>query len=538
MKRQWLIALGACIITAAIFSPVVMHQFVGWDDPSTIQANPFLHPPTWESLVHYWTNEADGLYVPVTYTVWWTLAAVTGRAQGDGSVLLSPAIFHAASLLVHILSVALVFNLFRKIVGRDWPAFVGAMVFAIHPLQVETVAWASGLKDLLCGFFSLLAITFDWRYETEDHPKRFAVGTWIAFLLAMLSKPVGMMLPLMLGMMAVGMHHRTLREVLRKILPMLLAALPVLIITRSIQTVAEGTYTPLWTRPLIAMDSLAFYLWKLVWPVQLSPIYPRPPQVAVSKGWIYYTWILPAAVAAILFCLRKSWRTLSVAGMLFVIALLPVLGLTRFMFQKHSTVADHYLYLPMFAVALAASFMVARVPAKAGNTCSVIVILLLLMGTLFQLPVWKESVSLFMRAAEVSPANPGAQADLGRALAIEGRLDEAIERFAISVKLAPGDREEQISLAQALLVRNRFEEAITHARAALQIDQNDPNSGIDTSREESILGQALVATNQLQLAEPHLAAAARQRPDDPAMLGRWNSIRNRLRNANPATTQQ
>ena len=141
------------------FLGVLSHGFIAVDDQMHTYLNPFLNGRAPGGIWMFWTSAYGGLYIPVTYTVWGILASAARLdAPDEFGIALNPWLFHAASVIVHVGSVLLVFRILRQLTGREGASFAGALLFAIHPLQTETVAWASGLKDLLCGFFALLAI--------------------------------------------------------------------------------------------------------------------------------------------------------------------------------------------------------------------------------------------------------------------------------------------------------------------------------------------------------------------------------------------
>ena len=154
--RTFAIAVILACVVGATFGSVCLNEFAGFDDHITLWGNPRLHPPPpqsgMSSALWYWNHAEYALYIPVTYQVW---ALLTPFAQldtpGPGGVDLSAGIFHAANLVFHSLTVVVVFLLLRVLVRRDWAAAIGALLYGLHPLQVESVAWASGLKDVLSG---------------------------------------------------------------------------------------------------------------------------------------------------------------------------------------------------------------------------------------------------------------------------------------------------------------------------------------------------------------------------------------------------
>ena len=173
MSRSFAYPLLLVIVTILVFGRIATNDFTYWDDAGTIHHNPRLNPPTAQKVLWYWGHSELGLYIPVTYSVWGILAAAARLdAPDEFDIALNPWLFHAASLIVHLGSVLLVFQILRRVIGRDGPSFVGALLFAIHPLQTETVAWASGLKDLLCGFFALLAIWEYMKFADESSERR------------------------------------------------------------------------------------------------------------------------------------------------------------------------------------------------------------------------------------------------------------------------------------------------------------------------------------------------------------------------------
>src|SRR5687767_5212952 len=153
-RRSIAIWLGVALafVTFLAYARVPTHGFTWWDDHQTLHRNPDFNPPTLAGIARYWSEPEAGLYIPVTYTVWGLLAVVAhgGRADAIGSVL-NASVFHFASVVVHIGSALMVMALLRRLLPgedeggrRDWAAFAGAVLYAVHPVQVESVAWASG----------------------------------------------------------------------------------------------------------------------------------------------------------------------------------------------------------------------------------------------------------------------------------------------------------------------------------------------------------------------------------------------------------
>src|SRR6266568_266030 len=356
MQRASLYPLLLAIATILVFGRIATNDFTYWDDAGTIHHNPRLNPPTAKNVLWYWGHSELGLYMPVTYTVWGALAAVARLdAPDEFAIALNPWLFHAASLIVHVGSVILVFRILRRLSGREGASFAGALVFALHPLQTEAVAWASGLKDLLCGFFALMAVWEYMKFLDESSQRRWVdyAGAVIAFVLSMLSKPTGMLTPILGGIVAYWGLRRPVKQIAMTLGPWLILSVGCGVLAKIIQPALGVPVTALWTRPLIAGDVLMFYLGKLIAPFRLSVDYGRRP-VDVAHSWVVYVaWIVPAMLAIAIWRVRESQPLAVAAGLIFLGGLLLVLGLVPFLMQYYSTVTDHYLYLPMLGVALA-----------------------------------------------------------------------------------------------------------------------------------------------------------------------------------------
>jgi hypothetical protein len=404
--------IGVLIVTAIALSPVCRNEFTEWDDQQTIAANPNLNPPTLQGLINHWTKPHEALYVPATYTVWWLTAQIAQTNPPEGPSL-NPWVFHSVNLLIHLWTTAMAYLVIRRLAGSDFAGGIGALVFGVHPVQVESVAWASGTKDVLCGALSLSAIYLECGISRWKRGAGFVV-----FILAFLAKPSAMVVPAML----VAIHwlwlHERLTDVLRRLWLWIFAVIPAVVVTALVQPTIHAQTSPIWSRPLVAMDAIAFYLFKLIAPFQLAIDYGRNPAHIMQTGQIWWTWIAPAIVLMI----SLRWRSKGPAiVLLFVCALAPVLGLVNFTFQSYSTVADHYLYLPMLAVGLLVAVIMRRSSAR---SLVIIPLLVLTMAILSfrQAGTWHDTRSVFEQVLRVNGRSALANTNLA-VVAIRDRDD-------------------------------------------------------------------------------------------------------------------
>src|SRR5439155_8974735 len=228
---------------------------------------------------------------------------------------------------------------------------------------------------------------------------------------------------------------RPIKHVIRSLWPWFLITVPFLIIARIVQPADMAPAVPVWQRPLIAADALAFYLGKIVWPVGLTIDYARTPQAVLRSGAIYWTWLIPAALAAAILIARKRWLTAS--ALLFAAGLLPVLGLTTFLFQRFSTVADRFVYLSMLAVAFAAAKAVSLRWNRAVVLGCAIVLIVLAAESAVQVRTWRNRLSLYAHAVAVTPQSAGAHNNYGSALWRAGNADAARREFERALEIDP-----------------------------------------------------------------------------------------------------
>jgi tetratricopeptide (TPR) repeat protein len=494
-------------LVLATFGPLVRHDFGGFDDDMNVARNPHLNPPDWRGVGHYWRTPEFDLYVPFTYTVWSAAARVAWLGEPD--VLgrpLNPYVFHLVNVLLHALAALIVFEVVRRCVRDAWPACAGALAFALHPVQVEPVGWVAGMKDVLAGTLALAAL---WQYlrAGEASTRAAQLIAWtvgsIAFVLAMLSKPGVVVLPaiaLVIDWLVMG---RSLRRAVLRTLPWLALAVPCAAWTRIVQPapfIAEAI--PLWFRPLIATDALAFYVYKLVWPLRLGVDYGRTPQLAIARGWIWWTWALPLVVGVGAGIARRRAPALTAAALTFLIGLAPVLGIIPFDFQAYSTVADHYLYLAMLGPALAVAWLAAHRPRPMWLAIAFVVLAALSVRAIAQARYWRDAVAIFEHAIDVNPASWAAHARLaehwaersdytraiehgrravalnpqawpvhrmlGDHLARAGEIDVAVAAYRAALALRPDDAHANTNLANLLAERHEYAQAIAHYNAALR----------------------------------------------------------------------
>ena len=464
----WAICLVALLVLVT-FSPLVRCGFTDWDDQDTIWANPHLHPATLSSIGYYWTHAENELYIPLTYTVWGGLTHLGHKVEGNGTIGPNPMVFHAANVVVHMLTSILALLILRRLIENDRAACIGALLFALHPLQTEAVAWASGMKDLLCGFFVLLALWqyLAWLQESEDAPPlrrrvRYAIAI-LAVILGTLCKPTTVIAPILAFVLDVALVRHSPKAAIKSLWPWVIAVIPCMIWTRLAQPPSLGAAVPILLRPVLALDALTFYLWKIIWPTSLAIDYGRNPAFEEIQTSLWLTWTIPVAIAVALWATRKKNGPFPGAAMLAAAGVLPVLGFIAFEYQTRSTVADHYVYISMLGVALAGAWLVTKLPNRVAFYAPSIALAVFALRSMDQTRYWHDSRALFAHTIEVNPRSQDAQQNLAVIIGFDAETAEAKSELYAQQK-DPENAKAQHEEALAKLAESEF-----HLEKALEI---------------------------------------------------------------------
>jgi protein O-mannosyl-transferase len=517
---HWLAVVAVVVAADGI---VLLNGFVSWDDPYTIARNFRIVPATIAGLLACWRTPQMHLWAPVTYTAWWLVSAAIGLT-GASSIPPVAWPFHLASLIAHAAASLAVLSLLNRIVRDSGAALVGALVFAAHPLQVEAVAWASGLKDVLCGLFVLAALRAYVVAGDRGRSKRW--GWWalstVLVAAAMLSKPTAIVAPLL----AIGLDRallgRTWGRTIGWALPWVVLAVPIAWIGAKVQppvfrpeTVAVSGLD----RMVVAEDAVAFYLRKLVVPWPMGVDYGHRPDLVLANRSARLAWAMPLAIvltcaaALVMFGRRRSGRAeAALVGLLFCAPLAPVLGFVPFDFQQYSTVADHYLYLPMAGVALMIAAVVARwdrivteraigragrLTGGAMNVAIGVLITGMVVASVAQERTWRNSQSLFDQALKANPTSWAAFNSLAAYAIDRGDYSQARTWAERAATLAPMAAGPQITLGVARARLNDEPGALEAYRRAVALEPANPVARVNLGGLLAKLGQGREAAEQL-----------------------------------------
>lgn len=474
LNREWLWGLILLLAIALTYQPIWRAGFI-WDDDVVVTANPCIVGPL--GLKEIWTTRAADI-CPLTLTTFWTEHALWG---------LWPLPYHLVNILQHGACAVLLWRVLRSL--QIPGAWLGAALWTVHPVEVESVAWITEMKNTESGLFYLLAIFFFVKgQKTKESPKSNA-GDWNYALtllfaaLAMSSKSSTVILPAILCLCAWWMEGRWKWCNLAKVSPIFLMSLAASVVSIWTQNL-QGAQDPQWTRSwperlATAGEAIWFYLGKLVWPHPVMTVYPR--WTIDARQWGSYLPLLAVIIAlSVLWLKRHSWsRPYFFAFAYFLAALLPVLGLVDNTYFRHSFVADHFQYLAGMGPLALAGAGLARlgnftIPGKICLQSVLAAGLLLVLGFLSwqQVCAYKNEETLWTDALARNPNCWVGYNNLGKYVDEKGQADKAIILYQKSLEINPNYVDAFNNLGNALLQKGKADEAIEQFQKALKINFN------------------------------------------------------------------
>ena len=455
------------VATLALYNPVNRHPFVNYDDDRYITENPHVHNGlTWRTITWAFTATEQGNWHPLT----WLSHALDYQLFHQ-----NPAGHHFTSLLIHAANAVLLFLFLMYATRRLGPSLFVAALFALHPINVESVAWVAERKNVLCTFFFFATlIAYCW-YARQPDWRRYLVFAGL-FVLGLMSKPMVITLPFVLllldywplGRIRGGRADATaapLSKLVVEKLPLIALSAASAVITMQAQRAGGAMRSTaqfsLAVRLENAVMAYAMYLWKMIWPSHLSPIYPHPGDSLA--GWQVGTSALVLLAVTAVALKFRARRYLLTGWLWFLGTLVPVIGLVQ---VGDQAMADRYAYIPLVGIFIMIAWGIADLAdsKQIGLVVRVIpaacVLLALSFATNRQLGYWSSNYDLWTHAVAVTGRNFIAQDNLGGALLWLGKTDEAYLHFQAAAEINPLDPMSRSNLGAYLQEHGHMAEAI------------------------------------------------------------------------------
>ena len=491
-----------------IYSPVFNGDWL-WDDDYLITANPMVQSP--DGVASFWVAPTTADYLPLTMSLLWLMWKWFGMDSTG---------YHIAAVLLHALGSCLVWALLRMVGLRG--AWLAGLIYAVHPICVESVAWVSELKNTFSLPFFLAAGCFFVRFE--DTGRR--VFYWAAlgfFLAAMLAKSSVVMFPVVMLLYIWWRRDRIAWRDLWNAAPFFLVSLLLGLVTLHFQHSRAIGNEPIPiggfdSRFAIAGMAIFFYLSKILWPALLLPIYPQwdatPPEFSQ-----FLAWPVLAGVLGVFWIRRKTWGRHALMGLgFYLITLLPVLGFVAMSYMRVSWVADHFLYIPMIGIVALVVGLGVRASDLAGEKWKPVfgifasaVVGVLTYWSHRYAGIWENEDKLWSYTLEHNWECWQAHNRIGAREFNRGNIDVALDHFREATRLRPDLAETQNNLGSAVLAKKDTKAAIGHFQEALRLSP-------DIVAIQANLARALLLDKQPSAAAVLYGDLARRFPQNAVFL--------------------
>ena len=494
-------------VTVAAYVPAALHGGFVWDDDKYVTANRLLTAP--DGLRRIWFSfDSPSQYFPLVYTTFRVEHALWG---------LNPSGYHWVNILLHVVNALLVWRLLVRLSVPG--AWLAAAIFSLHPVQVESVAWVTELKNVLMGCFFLLTL-LSWLAFVDERSERRWLFYGLAlclYALALSAKTTACTLPAALLLILWLKRERIDWKRLLQLVPFILLGVGMGLLTIWWERFHQGTLGPLFAlspmeRTLVASRAIWFYLSKLFWPSSLTFIYPR--WTIRPTHFLEYRWLMALAALGVMIYLVRRYvgRGVEVAAAFFVLTLSPVLGFIMLYTFRYTFVADHYQYLASIGpIALAAAGTATLAATWKGSRrlilgSAVCVVGILAALTWHQTKIYDNLETLWRDTLAKNPAAWMAHNNLGALLARQGKLTEAIEQYERALQVKPDFTEVYNNLGNTLAEQGKLPEAVQCYKRAIELKPSYAEAYYN-------LGNVLAHQGKLLEAIQHYERAVKLKPD-------------------------
>jgi tetratricopeptide (TPR) repeat protein len=512
------IVAGATVWT---FLPAAGFAFLNWDDHAVILQNTSLEfPGVWQWA---FTTTYIEHYQPLSWLVW---AAIKAQAGAD------PRAFHTASIAAHVACALFVFGVARTIAARAQPGasaawhegvgMAGALLYALHPLRVEVIAWVSALPYAIALAFALASLLAYMRARLHGR-RAWLVAAWLLFALSLLARPLALGAPVVFVAIDRWLFRATWRASLTRVWPFAAAAVASAVVESAARVPALNEAP--WLYRLQSFASAPFvYLWHTVAPLALTPLDVLPLEPVGRPVVVMGALAALAGISAAAWTCRAAWPSIATSWIAYLALLAPAAGLVQSGLQA---TADRYAYVPGVVIALVLVTVGAWwAGAHARRRTAMVVVLAALAvasaaASRRALVPWSDSVSLWTRVVALDPTNDVGLYNLGTALEAAGRRDEAADRYREVLALQPehGGARANLHRLDAARLEQEGNDLAARGNLAAAADRYSRAIALDPKRTHSqaSLGMALAGLGRDSEAVPALREALTQGTPDPAV---------------------
>jgi tetratricopeptide (TPR) repeat protein len=470
-NKTFILALLVLSITAISLIGVVKNEFmVGWDDDIYVTSNENIRQISAKKIRNIFSDIYFYNYQPLTI-----LSYAADHLIGG----MSPRVFHVDNLILHLINCLLVYVFCFYLTKNRMITFIMALLFGIHPIHIEPVAWISGRKDLLFSLFFILTMVLYARYIKEKENRTiYYIFAQVAAVLSGFSKGTVLVLPGVLFLIDFLLKRKFTRSSIYDKTPffVIAAAFGALAIYAQKLEQVKNNYFNLLDKILISGHNLGFYIYKTIYPVGISPFYPFPAKIENHLPVKFIlTFLLFVIVASAVYILGKRQRIIVFGGLFYVATIFPFL---QFVIIGGSLTADRFYYLPSLGPFMLISYLLTSLYERTKQIrikyAMVIVFSLMIFALAWlssgQAGKWKDSESLFGEVIKRYPDAMFAYNNIGNHFLRNGEADKAVEIFGKAISIKPSYADGHYNIGIAYLKMERFDSAMFHLEKAVDLD--------------------------------------------------------------------
>ena len=523
---RWIASIVVLTLTLVSFGPILWNQFVEWDDYENYLSNVNYRGLGWAQLSWMFTTVHMGPYQPLS----WVTLGLDYLIWG-----MNPTGYHLTSLLFHAANAVFFYFISRRMLEILWPhapnqarwkhstaAAFAALFFSVHPLRVESVAWATERRDVVSGFFYLATVYCYLRANTnlDSQSRRWFAAALTCYILSLLGKATAIALPIVLLILDIFPLRRLdgdprtwwitpSREILREKLLFVLPAIPFALIAflgqQHVYAIKSLETFGFESRVVQALFAAGFYIWKTIIPVNLSPLYEIPPDFSFWDPVVLSGAALATGFSVTVFVFRRRWPA-GLASWIYSLAMLgPVLGLVS---TGPQLAADRYTYLSFLSWAVLAGaglLFITRSAVRAHTVLAAyvtatIIVMVFSVSTWRQTMVWRDTGTLWSHALKLNANSSIAHYNLARFLASHGEREKAMAHYRKGLNIRPDDAEAHNNLGLLLALNGQTAESLKEFEAAVQSDPGYAKAFFNLGRVHAISGELDKAVENYQQA--------------------------------------
>ena len=477
-----ILIVAVCVAVLVTHWPALSAKALSFDDNRYFTENFLVRSPSLDSVWRFLSevlnpSTVGGYYQPLTM-----ISLMLDYAIGGQTDSIMP--FHRTSLLLHVVNTALIIVLLYQLFGSEWIAAGVGLLFGVHPLTVETIPWIGERKTLLAAFFAFWSLILYVRFVRSGNSK-VRIGSIVMYALALMSKPTSTPLPALMLLMDYWPLRRLTRQTIIEKWPFFVIGGISAVITYISQSRTASVILPesygLMRVPMVICHNIIFYLYKMIWPVNLSSHYVFPNPLGFSTPMVMIGVIGTFILITLLLISWRWTRAVIIGWLIFFVMVFPTMQMLQF---SDVIASDKFVYLPSIGILMIlAAFLSWICYADSSRRhkirCAIMAIVVLLLAgaesfaTRRYLADWQNTASLFAHMVKVTPNAVSPLTNLGVALAVSGDINEAMKCFNKVLKIDPNDIDVHVNLGKIFADRGQYDKAMSHYNKVIQIKPDE-----------------------------------------------------------------